>query len=71
MQNSVQQSFFLASCLHQVWAALSLSPNAFGKPCQLGENLAQHQRNSSLPAPVKSSSPISNFHVITQYKLWL
>ena len=46
------------------------SPN-WGKPCRWGKNTAQQQKLFSFPAPGTSSSPNSNFHVITQYKLHL
>ena len=57
----------LSFCLlsHHVWIALPFPKTYYlGKPCRW-ENPA------SFPAPKKSPSPNSNFHIITQYKLHL
>ena len=43
----------------------------WGKPCRWGKNLVQQQKKCPFLAPENHSSPNSNFHVITQYKLHL
>ena len=62
--------FSLASCPHHVWTAMPLPPNLWRKLCRWGENPSR-RKNACLPHQKKFSSPNSNFHVITQYKVHL